>query len=207
MRLARRDREERMGVLVGAARLLGGLNGPVLAVCLWTGALALAFMVAAILAQVWFRYVIGNALAWPDEASRFLMLWMTGLMAPTAYRRGGFVAIDMLQVLMPRAVAAALQLAMHLVALAVLVVAFRIGLSELGGLGSRFAMSALWYPSGLFPLEWAKVPRGWMMMSFHLGVTLLLAVNVELILRALVTIAGREAALPQIADAVAAGAE
>jgi TRAP-type C4-dicarboxylate transport system permease small subunit len=197
-----------MGALVGAARLLGALNGAILTLGLWLGALCVAAMVAFILAQVWFRYVIGNALPWSEEASRFLMLWMVGLMAPTAYRRGGFVAIDMVQMLLPRAVAALLQLLLLGISTVVLVAAFRIGLSELGGLGARFSTSALWYPSGLFPLEWAKVPRGWMMASFHLCVTLLLIVNVELILRALVRLAGAGHRLPAIAEeAKLAGAE
>ena len=59
------------------------------------GIVAIGLMVLAILIQVFFRYVLNNALPWPDEAARFMMLWLTGLMAPTAYRRGGFVAIDM----------------------------------------------------------------------------------------------------------------
>lgn len=197
-----------MGVLAGAARLLGGLNGALLKLGLWAGATCLAIMVAVILAQVWFRYVLGNALAWPDEASRFLMLWMTGLMAPTAYRRGGFVAIDMLQLMLPRPVAAILQLGLLALSFLVLVVAFRIGLSELGGLGARFDTASLWYPAGLFPLEWEKVPRGWTMMSFHVGVTLLLIVNVELILRALATLAGRGPELPDLPrESSLAGAE
>ncbi|MDH3263386.1 MAG: TRAP transporter small permease subunit [Paracoccaceae bacterium] len=197
-----------MGALIGAAKGLAMLNGALLALGRWLGAFLLASMVAAILAQVWYRYVLGNALAWPDEAARFLMLWMTGLMAPTAFRRGGFVAIDMIQLLFPRAVAAVLQLALLALSLLVLVTAFRIGLSELSGLGARFATSSLWYPSGLFPLEWAKVPRGWMMTSFHVGVTLLLLVNVELLLRALLGLFGRGAELPVIAqDTSLAGAE
>ena len=43
-----------------------------------------------------FRYVLNNALPWPDEVARFLMLWMTALIAPSAYRWGGFVSIDMI---------------------------------------------------------------------------------------------------------------
>ena len=64
----------------------------------WVGsrvsAMALALMVVVILLQVFFRYVMNNALPWPDEAARFLMLWLTGLMAPIALRQGGFVAIE-----------------------------------------------------------------------------------------------------------------
>ncbi len=191
-----------MGVLIGAAKALGQVNAALLAVGRWLGAACLALMVVAILAQVWFRYVLGDALPWPDEAARFLMLWMTGLMAPTAFRRGGFVAIDMLQMMMPARVAALLQLVLLFLSLLVLIVAFRIGWAEVTGLGGRFTLSAMWYPSGLFPLEWTKVPRAWMMMSLHVGVTLLAMVNVELILRAVATLLGRGPDLPEIPEAV-----
>ena len=64
--------------------------------------MAILLMVIVIIIQVFFRYVLNNALPWPDEAARFLMLWMTGLMAPSAYRWGGFVSIDMLQRFLPK---------------------------------------------------------------------------------------------------------
>ena len=64
-------------------------------------AMALALMVVVILLQVFFRYVMNNALPWPDEAARFLMLWLTGLMAPIALRQGGFVAIETISRFLP----------------------------------------------------------------------------------------------------------
>lgn len=94
-------------------------------------------MVAAILTQVFFRYVLGNALAWPEEVARFLMLWMTGLMAPTAYRRGGFVGIDILVRLLPVAAAAVLSIMLLGVALMLLIAAYGIGTSELCGFVAR----------------------------------------------------------------------
>ena len=59
--------------------------------------IAILLMVIVILVQVFFRYVLNNALPWPDEVARFLMLWMTGLIAPSAYRWGGFVSIEFLE--------------------------------------------------------------------------------------------------------------
>ena len=47
---------------------------------------AIAVMVIVILTQVFFRYVLNNALPWPDEAARFMMLWLTGLRARAALR-------------------------------------------------------------------------------------------------------------------------
>ncbi|MFN3576683.1 MAG: TRAP transporter small permease, partial [Tabrizicola sp.] len=83
-----------MTALLAICNGLALLNGALLALGRWIGAVCLGLMVVAILMQVVFRYVLNNALPWPEEASRFLMLWSTALMAPTAFRRGGFVAID-----------------------------------------------------------------------------------------------------------------
>ncbi len=95
---------------------LGLVNGCLLALGRWIGALCMGLMVVVILTQVFFRYVLGHALPWPEEASRFLMLWSTGLMAPTAFRRGGFVAIDMALRALPRPVAAGISLILGLAA-------------------------------------------------------------------------------------------
>ncbi len=165
------------------------------------GIVAIAFMVVAILIQVFFRYVLGNALPWPDEAARFCMLWMTGLMAPTAFRRGGFVAIDMVPMMMPRSVGQILNIFLLIVSLAVLLVAVRIGWSEVTGFGGKFATAALYLPTSLGFDEWYRIPRSWMMASLLVGIVLLISVNVELILRAIVTLLGGGDLLPDIADA------
>lgn len=165
------------------------------------GIVAIALMVIAILIQVFFRYVLGNALPWPDEAARFCMLWMTGLMAPTAFRRGGFVAIDMVPMMLPRVLGQVLTLLLLFVSLVVLLVAVNIGWSEVTGFGGKFATAALYLPTSFGFDEWYRIPRSWMMASLLVGVILLIAVNVELVLRAIVTLMGGGDLLPDIADA------
>ncbi|MEM6823973.1 MAG: TRAP transporter small permease [Pseudomonadota bacterium] len=176
-----------MGLLKALIAPLQLWNDYVLGVGRWISIALVALMVACILVQVFFRYVLNNALPWPDEAARFLMLWMTGLMAPTAYRRGGFVAIDMVLLALPKALGMALSLVLLLIAGAVLAVAIQIGWSEVTGFGGRFATSALYYPTGE---GWEKVPKAWMMASLLVGVVLLFIVNVELVLRTLATMIG-----------------
>ena len=75
------------------------------------------------------------------------------------------------------------------------------------GFGGRFATDALWVPLRLDFSEWMKVPRAWTMASLATGVTLLIAVNVELLLRSLVQLLGAGARLPAIADRVSMGSE
>ncbi len=162
-------------------------NDRVLAVGRWISIVAIALMVVAILVQVFFRYVLNNALPWPDEAARFLMLWMTGLMAPLAYRRGGFVAIDMLVVALPKRLGAILSLVLLIISGAVLAMAISIGWGEVTGFGGRFATSSLWY----YGFDgWEKMPRSWMMASLLVGVILLMIVNIELILRSIIALFG-----------------
>jgi len=165
------------------------------------GIVAIALMVIAILIQVFFRYVLDNALPWPDEAARFCMLWMTGLMAPTAFRRGGFVAIDMVPMMLPRVLGQVLTLALLFVSLAVLLVAVKIGWSEVTGFGGKFATAALYLPTSIGFDEWYRIPRSWMMASLLVGIVLLIAVNIELILRSVITLLDGGDQLPEIADA------
>ena len=184
-----------MGGLVATTRGLGLVNAALLAAGRWAGVVAIAAMVAAILVQVFWRYVLSNPLPWPEEAARFLMLWMTGLVAPTAFRRGGFVAIDMIQLALPRVVGGLLTLVLLVLSLMVLVIAVQIGWSEVTGFSGRFKSSSLYY---LWVDGWEKMPRSWMMASLLVGLVLLVSVTVELILRQVALIAGRAEALPVI---------
>ncbi len=172
-----------MTALLAICNGLGMINGALLALGRWIGAVCLGLMVVVILAQVFFRYVLNSALPWPEEASRFLMLWSTGLMAPTAFRRGGFVAIDMVIRLLPRVVATAMSVFLMAVAILVLWIALGIGWSEVTGLGGRFETDSLRVPVSLDFATWMKVPKSWMMASLLVGVALLLLVAVELALR------------------------
>jgi TRAP-type C4-dicarboxylate transport system permease small subunit len=167
----------------------------------------MALMVVVILVQVFFRYVMGNALPWPDEAARFMMLWLTGLIAPTAYRRGGFVAIDMVLLMLPRALGAIISMLLLVIALVVLVVAVQIGWSEVTGFGGRFKTAALWIPTDLAFTEWFRVPRSWMMASLFVGVTMMASVTVELIIRQIITLLGHGDALPVIPESATIGSE
>ncbi|WP_300034504.1 TRAP transporter small permease [uncultured Roseobacter sp.] len=196
-----------MGALLAVMTPLRLVNEAVLAVGRAIGVAAVAFMVAAILIQVFYRYALNNALPWPDEAARFCMLWMTGLMAPTAFRRGGFVSIDTLVRLLPRAVGALLSLLLLFLSLLVLIIAVRIGWSEVTGFAGRFATASLYLPTDLSFENWFRVPRSWMMASLLVGVVLLISVNVELILRALVRMMGGEDQLPPVTLEEQVGAE
>lgn len=182
-------------------------NDAVLPVTRALGIAAIAAMVAVTLAQVFFRYLSGfplygwidaalgdvlpnGALPWPDEAARFFMLWMTGLMAPSAFRRGGFVAIDMLEMALPRRGAAALSLILLILCMIVLGFAVQLGWNHVAS-GWLFASSSLALPLGLIGFETIKIKLAWMYMSLLVGYVLMCVVGVELILRQIITLGGR----------------
>ena len=179
-----------MALLHGLLRPFQMWNDLVLPIGRWISIFAIALMVIAILIQVFFRYVLNNALPWPDEAARFMMLWLTGLMAPIAFRRGGFVAIDMVVQALPLRLGQVVSLILLFISAGVLAMAINIGLNELTGFSAKFKTASLYVPIAFDFSEWFRVPRSWMMASIFVGVVLLFIVNIELILRALITLMG-----------------
>lgn len=158
--------------------------------------MALALMVVVILAQVFFRYVLSSALPWPDEAARFLMLWMTALMAPSAMRWGGFVSIDMLPRALPRVPSLLLTLVLLVASLAVLIVGLSHGYNHTFGFGGRFNSSSLKVPLDWFGYDVVRVKLRYMYGSLLLCVVMMGVVTVEMILRALITLINPSAELP-----------
>ncbi|MQQ10147.1 TRAP transporter small permease subunit [Epibacterium sp. SM1979] len=196
-----------MKPILAILNVLRPLNSGLLAVGRWIGMVAIAAMVVAILVQVFFRYVLGNALPWPDEAARFCMLWMTGLMAPTALRRGGFVAIDVLEAMLRGVAAHLLQFVLLAIALMVLIVSVQIGYKEVTGIGGRFATASLYVPTSFGFDNWYRVPRSWMMLSLLVGIILLISVCVELMLERIVHLFGQGSRLPARERFTLGGAE
>lgn len=186
-----------MAILLGLLAPIQMFNDIFLRIGRWIAVAAIAIMVLAILLQVFCRYILGDALPWPEELAIFLMLWMTGLIAPTAYRRGGFVALDIVAAALPLKAATVLSLVLLVICGAVLWIFAQMGLGELTSLAGKFKSASLYYPtfSG-----WEKMPNSWQILSFVLGLYLLFIVNIELILRALITLLGGQDRLRSTLD-------
>ena len=139
-------------------------------------------MVIIILIQVFFRYGLNSALPWPDEAARFLMLWMTGFIAPSAYRWGGFVSIEMIFRILPSRIIKLLTLILLILSLIVLIVGLQFGLKHVDS-GWLFYSSSMKWPLHLIGMESIKVKLAWMYMSLPVGLGLMTLVNIELIVK------------------------
>lgn len=177
-------------------RLYAQVNTWVLRLMRHVAWMALALMVVVILAQVFFRYVLNNALPWPDEAARFLMLWMTALMAPSAMRWGGFVSIDMLPRALPRVIGLVLTLVLLVASLVVLIVGLSHGYNHTFGFGGNFNSSSLRLPLDWFGFEVVRVKLRYMYASLLLCVGMMSVVTVEMILRTLIALINPSAELP-----------
>ena len=148
--------------------------------------IAILLMVVVIIVQVFFRYVLNNALPWPDEVARFLMLWMTGLIAPSAYRWGGFVSIDMLERFLPKILSNILIFLILIISFTVLLIGFEMGLKHINA-GWIFSSSSIKIPFSLIGGKTEAMKLAWMYMSLPVGIFLLILVNIELVLRTILS--------------------
>lgn len=182
-----------MSVLFGLLWPLERFNTAVLAIGRIIAVIALAIMVALILGQVFFRYVLSDAPNWTEEGARFGMLWMTGLMAPLAFRMGGFVSIDMLERALPRLLSSILTLILLTIMMWVLFVAWERGLNNhVDTLSGRGCSSSLRWPFGLeIGKCGAKFQNNYQYASLWVGVNLLILVNTELLIRQVIKLLGQ----------------
>lgn len=157
-----------MAALAGFIALLSKINDAVFWVGRQLSWMAIGLMVLIILAQVFARYVLNDALPWSEELARVLMLWLTGLMAPSAYRWGAFVAIDMLRDLLPRWPRAILTLCLFGISLTVLLVMAYYGWKHINS-GWLFGSATL------------KIKLAWVYMALPVGFLLMISACIELI--------------------------
>ena len=60
---------------------------------LWLGGVVLILMVLVVVLQVIFRY-FGNPLSWPEEVTRWTMIWVTFAGASYAFKNGGLIRVE-----------------------------------------------------------------------------------------------------------------
>ena len=187
--------ETKIRVLLKIYNILEYLNSFMLKIGRNLAWIAIFLMVIVILLQVFFRYVLNNALPWPDELARFLMLWMTGFIAPSAYRWGGFVSIEMLPKLLPKFIENILIISLLVLSLIILLIGFQLGLQHVK-IGWIFNSSSLKVPLDLIGGEQKSIKLAWMYMSLPVGIFLLILVNIELILKKIILTFNTEINLP-----------
>ena len=77
-----------MKTLLNVKLILGRVNDLIDKIALnltWMMLLAITLLN---IVQVFYRYVLNNALSWSEEASLWMMVWITFIILPLAYRKG-----------------------------------------------------------------------------------------------------------------------
>ena len=172
-----------MEILKTAINAITTLNTMVLKLSRSVAWVLMALMVVAILIQVFFRYVLNNALPWPEEAARAMMIWMTAAIAPSAYRWGGFVSIDMMKDALPKLVRAMLSIFLLVIATAVLVFLLMRAIDHFNS-GFLFTASSL------------KIKLAWVYLAMSVCFGIMLSVNIELLLREIGRLIGSDSDFP-----------
>lgn len=159
---------EKMQALDRLLARLARFNDAACAVGKWGSLTLIGLMTAAILLQVFFRYVLGGALTWTEEVGRYMMVWMTFLVAPIAYRTGANVALEVLAAHIHGRLAEALKIVLNLLVITFIVVFFY---ESLGLIGRGFKIKAATFP----------VQMAWIFMILPASFVVMFTVAIELI--------------------------
>ncbi len=129
----------------------------------WCVIALLAALAVLVFANVALRFLTDHSILWAEEASRFLMIWLTFLGCGIVLRYGAHVAIDTLQERFPRA-APAIRAAIFVVLLALF--------ATLAWLGARYALLTWGQTTPVLQLPFGMVylalPVGFALMIVHL---------------------------------------
>lgn len=77
-------------------RWVGRFNWLILSICKGLAVALLILMTGIIISSVFCRYVLNDAIPWAEEIAKFVMVWMTFMVAPVGLKMGAHIAIDAL---------------------------------------------------------------------------------------------------------------
>jgi len=127
---------------------VGRLNDRLLAICKMMIIAIVALLAAILIAAVFYRYALNNAIAWSEEGAKYLMVWLTFLGAPIALRQAAHINIDLLVKIFPPRGRQAFYLGINLVIMMTMGILLWKGwaFAELGArqVASSFTISLFW---------------------------------------------------------------
>lgn len=124
-------------------------------------ALLLAASCTLVFANVVLRYGFGISLAWAEEASRYMMIWLAFLGAGLALREGAHIAVETLPDSLPHGAAVVLR--------AVVVLLVGAFLALMLWLGWGYAEFAMMQRTPVL-----RLPVGWIYLAIPIGMGLML---------------------------------
>lgn len=127
-------------------------------------ALLMAAMTGATVLGVFFRYILEDALPWPEEFSRYAMIWVGMVGSGLVIRYGGHVAIDLLYRNLRGYAALAVRILIKLLVLIFLVIILYYGV-DMTKRVERQTAAALRISMSI---PYLAVPVGAVLMIYHL---------------------------------------
>jgi len=183
-----REQGEAMTALLKVADGLDWITDRILEVCKYSTMVVVGMIAAIIFVGVFWRYVLGDALAWYEETGKYLMMWLVFLASPIVLKRVGHVAIDNLPRIMPERI----KFLMYVVVFSGVIFL----LYEMTYEGWGLALNA-------WPQKWTSLPISffWVYLAVPVGSAIMLLVMAEQWLRAFVGIIDPErGGLPEFED-------
>lgn len=189
-----------MHLLTRLLTMVSWINDKILSFGRSLACIAMVLMVFCILLQIFFRYALNNALPWPEEAARALMIWMMALVAPSAYRYAGFVAIDMVPDMLAPRLRAALKFVILLLATLVIIIMLTHALAHFNAplLFDSSGLNRLLQDSGVNQLLGTDMQfkTAYVYLAMSVLLIIMLMVSLELILRNIGSLIWSEDAFP-----------
>lgn len=126
-------------------------------------------MLISITLGVFFRYFLGNALIWSEEAARFAMVWVAFLGGSLTFRVGGHVAIDYFRSLLHSSYQRYIDVVIAVAVASFLILLIHTGFVMVGRVSDQ--RSAAMEISLAIP--YAALPIGGLLMLYQMTVALL----------------------------------
>ncbi|MEZ5935471.1 MAG: TRAP transporter small permease, partial [Alphaproteobacteria bacterium] len=161
-----------------ALQMLAGFNRASTLLARNLAACLVAVMTLAVLAGVFFRYALNNSLAWTEDSSILMMIWVAFLIAPWAYREGAHVGIELLVASLPKPVFRAIRILLNVLILWLLY---------------RFLWEAMIYVSRGFNMRanTIPVPIAYFRTIVPVSLGMMMLIGIELILRDVLSLVDR----------------
>ncbi len=94
-------------------RIVNGMSDATDTVVGWAGMILISVMFIVVILQVFCRYVLNNALSWPEELAQPLMVWAVFLGASMGLKRRMHLGMTIIVRLLPPSMRAIIQLAIE----------------------------------------------------------------------------------------------
>lgn len=116
---------------------------------LWLSSAMFLFIVVITLVQVFFRYVLNDALSWSEELTRIIFIWMTFLCGAVAINQTRHMRVDTFINLLPERGKLMANIFVHIL-LAIFMVVLTLKGFEMVDKTSRIVTGALRWPRSVF---------------------------------------------------------